>query len=912
MTEVLKKTSCPSCKNKGRDLSNDNLVVYKNGGSHCLRATEKVLTRDGLQTIQSILYKNTYILNGEGEWEEVTFKSYGIKQLWKLNLKRGTAYKTIYTTELHQWFLKDSEVLYTKDLKPGDTLKSFEGAQRDYKLIDEGLIHGFIYGDGTLHHRKNSSLVPFYTEHKKCLIPIFKSFPKLNSIYEVDIKGIPTKTASVKGNYKVLPDHNTSLDYLYSFLIGYFAADGNLYKSSISISSCDRKNLEFVQDCCIKLGIRTYRIGLHVRKPGKSFLKDKESSLYQLRLVTSDLKGEFFLRWGSTKPERKFDRLNWKVVSVEQTSTEEEVYCCETSTQSFVLEDYILTHNCFSCGHTVLSDDYKLEHGLLDQVYEHEEEGNTLMFQDKWNQIKNKTRPEGKGFRGIRDDVYAKFGVRHECHTVLQNGEETEELVAQYYPLTTIVEDDTQVCGVKVRQIPKKFRAEGLNKKDKTHLFGQVNFANSLNKTVVIFSGEIDLLSGYQMLFDALGNDQCPAVVSGTCGEGAVEQYSAQYEFLNKFDKIVIVPDADEAGKKALKKAVQALPKDKVYVLEVPQVYKDPNAMLMAGKEKDFVTLYFRAKPYVPDGIVGSGELYQNLLEMSKVKKIPLPPFMIELEYKLNGGFSLESINNIISASGQGKSTYVNELVYFWVFNSPYKVGVVSMELSAGQYASAIFSRHLGKKLTNLRPEELETLLASEDIRQKGDEFFKNPDGTDRFFIIEDRSSKLDVMKDLIEELVIGCGCKVVIIDPIQDALTGCSLEEQERFMSWQKVMIKVYNICIINVCHTRKASSTKESGSFGSKIAEEDIAGSSSIYKSSSNNIILIRNKMAEEVLERNRTHVLLSKNRNGGDTGPAGCIYYDNETHTLHSEESYKQLYPELFVEKEEESFDPSKVSY
>lgn len=910
--------------------------------------------------------------------------------------------------------------------------------------------------------------------------------------------------------------------------------------------------------------------------------------------------------------------------------------------------------HCFGvdCGYTVLGEEYRLEHGLLDQVYEHEEEGNTLMFQDKWNQIKNKTRTEGKGFRGIRDDIYAKFGVRHEYHTVLQSGEETEELVAQYYPLTTTVDDDTQVCGVKVRQIPKKFRAEGLNKKDKTHLFGQVNFLNSLSKTVVIFSGEIDLLSGYQMLFDALGNDQCPAVVSGTCGEGAVEQYSAQYEFLNKFDKIVIVPDADEAGKKALKKAVQALPKDKVYVLEVPQVYKDPNAMLMAGKEKDFITLYFRAKPYVPDGIVGSGELYNSLLEMSSVKKIPLPPFLHELEEMTSGGFSLETIVNVIAASGLGKclgkgtlvrmhdfslkkvedvvigdkllrpdgkyntvvalssgidtlykvkqnygidyvvnsnhvlslkvakstkfegkipgeivnipikeflkqspyvqtnvlkgwrasfenleevevkdfstasayllgywlgdgnsgdpritihskeveildrlkdcckvlgleytlksypsrsegiltftplsfrsllskynllnnkhipdvffkaprsiklsllagildsdgykgfpntyeisfkslklmeslrtlclslglrvstketkksahkdhtgtyyrsiisgfkeilpcaaprkinsldkefydktisgvtveeigegayfgfeldgdhlfcledctvthnSTYVNELIYFWLYNSPYKVGIVSMELSAGQYANALFSRHVHKKLSLLTPEQTVEYLESEEARIKGTELFKTEDGSDRFYIIEDRSSKLDVMKDLIEELVIGCGCKIIVIDPLHDIFSGCSLEQQELHMTWQKVMVKTYGVCIVNINHTRKSANTKESGSFGNMVSEEDIAGSSTIYKSASLNIILTRNKMAEDILTRNMTQVYLSKNRQSGITGPAGCIYYDNETHTLHNEESYRQLRPELFIEDQE--FDSSKVNY
>ena len=578
--------------------------------------------------------------------------------------------------------------------------------------------------------------------------------------------------------------------------------------------------------------------------------------------------------------------------------------------------------HCFGidCGYTVLGEEYKLEHGILDQVYEHEE-GNKLMFQEKWERIKSKTVTEGGGFRGIRDDIYAKFGVRHEYHKVLQNGEETDELVAQYYPLTTTEGDDTQVCGVKVRSIPKKFHAEGTNKKDKTHLFGQVNFLNSLSKTVVLTSGECfppevevftdqgfkrfdaldktelvlqvteegtefvkplayvdkpykgdlvhlsyskfevlctpdhnlvysknglvkikakdtppgsavflssvkatnprldrsdaeivyhtldylcdlstashdtlvdvqdvldslgvkthmetimgkgstlevedmgapisphllsmaqremvieyvrnvsgasprrlqellclsgessviingklfkalnnkashthtremvsyegrvycvtvpsgmimirhngkvgvvgncDLLASYQMLFDALGNDQCPAVVSGTCGEGAVEQYSAQYDFLNRFEKIIIVPDADEAGRKALKRAVQTLPKDKVYVLDVPTVYKDPNAMLMAGKAKDFVTLYFRAKPYVPDGIVGSGQLFESMKETNKLEKIPLPPFMHELEEMLNGGFTLESIVNIVAASGLGGIPFINKGFEQW------------------------------------------------------------------------------------------------------------------------------------------------------------------------------------------------------------------------------------------------------
>lgn len=40
----------------------------------------------------------------------------------------------------------------------------------------------------------------------------------------------------------------------------------------------------------------------------------------------------------------------WEILSVEPTDLYEDVYCCETSTHSFVLDGNILTHNCFSCG----------------------------------------------------------------------------------------------------------------------------------------------------------------------------------------------------------------------------------------------------------------------------------------------------------------------------------------------------------------------------------------------------------------------------------------------------------------------------------------------------------------------------------------------------------------------------------
>ena len=543
--------------------------------------------------------------------------------------------------------------------------------------------------------------------------------------------------------------------------------------------------------------------------------------------------------------------------------------------------------HCFSCNHTILSDDFRDERDF-NKIYEHEDRlvfGNT-----EFVALKSYTQVEGKGFRGIEDDTYKFFGVRHEYSS------DTGELIKQYYPLTTSNGTISEICGVKVRCVPKAFFCKGYNKYIKTELFGQAVHKKSTATTVVICSGELDALAAHQML-KRLGTN-CPAIVSSTVGENGFRQYQAQYEFLNKFDKIVVIPDKDAAGKEALKKLSQVMPKDKLFIVDLPR--KDTSDMLTDPQDltQDFVDRVFKAKPYIPDGIVGSSELLQALLDTTKLKRIPLPPFMHKLEEILAGGITLESIVNLVAASGIGKSSYANELIYYWIFNSPYKVGIVSLELSAGQYANALLSRHLGNKLNLMKPEDLEDYLQTDSVVEQSNELFISAEGIDRFYLIEDRSSKLDSAKKLIEQLIISCDCKVIVLDPIQDLLAGCSLDEQSLFMSWQKITIKLYGVVFVNICHTRKGADTASSGSTGAMISEEDILGSSDIYKSASINLLLTRNKLAENPLERNTTKMWLSKNRNTGVTGDAGSFIYDNQTHTLFNEEDHRSLFPEQHI--------------
>lgn len=496
-----------------------------------------------------------------------------------------------------------------------------------------------------------------------------------------------------------------------------------------------------------------------------------------------------------------------------------------------------------------------------------------VITEEKAKEIKEQTSIQGKGFRGLKDEYTKQFGVRYSY------SEETGEVIEQYYPVT----QESTLTGYKIREVPKNFRSIGRTGAD-CELFGQFKF-NRGGKYLIIVEGELDMLSAYQMLAEynkTRGSDFEVAVVSPTTGANSQKQIAAQYKFCDSFENIVLCYDQDKAGKEAAEKVVSYLPKGKVKFMTMR--YKDPNEYLMNGKQKEFVNDFYNAKTYVPVGVVGSGDISDAMREEFMVPKIPLPPFMHKLQDMMAGGVPLGRGINLASASGTGKSTIIDEIVYYMIFNSPHKVGIVTLESTCGQYGNKLLSRHIGTKLELKTNEEALNILSSESTKQKERELFLTEEGEHRFYLIDDRDGGVDNVKDAIENLIIGCGCKVIVLDPVHDVIGTLPNEEQEAFYSWQKGMMKSHNCTFYNVMHTRKTQSGQKSGSTGADLHEEDIQGSSSAYKSAACNLVFGRNKESEDDIERNTTVMKATKIRWTGKTGVAGKYYYDNESHTMY----------------------------
>lgn len=537
---------------------------------------------------------------------------------------------------------------------------------------------------------------------------------------------------------------------------------------------------------------------------------------------------------------------------------------------------------CFSyCGYKSVSEEYK---ELLEaskgsskkgkKIMENTEQEKTLNVKpaitpERAADIKEETSVKAKGFRSIKDETYAYFGVRHKFN------EETGEVVEQYYPVT----QQGELVGYKIREVPKDFRSIGRTGAD-CDLFGQFRF-NRGGKYVIVTEGECDMLAAYEMLKDynkSRGSEFEIAVVSPTTGAQSKKQIAAQYKFLDMFDNIVLSFDNDKAGQEAIDKLLPVLPKGKVKIMKMR--LKDANQYLEDGKQKEFIQDFYNAEKRVPVGVLPSGGLYDRIIQQTEIARVPFPPFMKKLNDMFIGGMPLGYIFNIAADTGVGKTTYVNEMIYHWIFSSPHLIGIVSMELDAGQYGEVLLSRHISRKLALMgNIEEKLQFLKSDRVKEQSKELLHKEDGSDRFYLLDNRDGTIEEIQETIEELVVSCGCKVIILDPLQDILDGLSNEEQALFMKWMKGFIKSHGVTFVLINHMRKSD----------KSGEQDIMGSSTIIKSAAANIILRRDKLAEDPIVRNTTVAEVAKNRVCGLTGPAGGAYYDNATHTMYDLEEW-----------------------
>ena len=325
--------------------------MYDLGFSHanCFSGDTRFITDQGVKTFEETLGKDIKVLGVGANWQEATIKHFGKQQIVELTLSRNGTEKTIRTTKEHRWFKrkgrKNYVEAYTQDLKEGDYLKSmYSKANPLVRPSSFGVAHGITFGDGSVTNKWNPPARLMLCGNKADqLLKYFTNCP------QTLVEGVGVEVKDLPRYFKQLPSIEESKSYLYGWLVGYFAADGNATDGEFSLSSAYKENLDFVRDVATIVGIGTNP----VRKSMRKGFGEEESPLYSVSFVASTLNDSMFIKekhikeYESHKQKEVHKPKEWKVVSIQETDEVEDVYCAVVPNgQAFTLEDNLFTGNC--------------------------------------------------------------------------------------------------------------------------------------------------------------------------------------------------------------------------------------------------------------------------------------------------------------------------------------------------------------------------------------------------------------------------------------------------------------------------------------------------------------------------------------------------------------------------------------
>jgi twinkle protein len=450
--------------------------------------------------------------------------------------------------------------------------------------------------------------------------------------------------------------------------------------------------------------------------------------------------------------------------------------------------------------------------------------------------------------RGISQATCEKYGV-------------TTDGDYQYYPYT---DGDGVRTAVKQRSVPtKQFSISG--DFGRATLFGQHLF-HAGGKAITITEGELDALAAFQMQ-----GSLYPTVSIRNGAQAALKDCKAQYEWLNSFDSVVICFDADEPGKKAAKEVAELFG-NKAKIMQHKSGHKDACDYLIAGATKDFVNEWWRASPYVPDGIVNAADLWEEISKPEPVAEAQYPWAGLN---KLLYGIRPAELITVTAGSGLGKSQFLREILYNLLQTTKWNIGGLFLEESTRKTARSIMSLHANKLLH---------LPDTPTTEQELKEAFDATLGSNRIYLFDHfGSSDVDNISNRIRYMAKACDCRVVFLDHISIVVSGQDLGDERKaidnMMTKLRTLVQELEITLICVSHLRRPQGNQGHEDGGS-VSLSQLRGSGAIAQLSDAVITLERNSMAENEEERHLTKIAVAKNRYNGETGPACKLKYNGYT--------------------------------
>lgn len=339
----------------------------------------------------------------------------------------------------------------------------------------------------------------------------------------------------------------------------------------------------------------------------------------------------------------------------------------------------------------------------------------------------------------------------------------------------------------------KKFMVKGT--KDGVELFGQHlwnpdRFSDKGRKILVITEGELDCLAAFQML--SSGGYDSPVVSICNGAKNAVSHIKSQYEWVNRWESVVICFDMDEPGREAAEQVAELFP-GKAKIMDLP--LKDASDMLMASRSKDFMNAFYEAKVYRPDGIIHISEVCEEEDE----DDLDIYDFTDdEITIKLIG-IEAGELGIVGSGSGMGKSSWIRALMLHHL-KQGLRIGAIMLEESPTNTRDELCGLMMGvpvrkilgqRKLLKIKPHlvfDTPDTLDDAELRRTRRDLAKMP------LQIHKHKGDLD-SKNLVSKLrylAVGCDCQIVYIDHISIVVAGGGGDERKDIDALMKSLVSL------------------------------------------------------------------------------------------------------------------------
>jgi len=437
------------------------------------------------------------------------------------------------------------------------------------------------------------------------------------------------------------------------------------------------------------------------------------------------------------------------------------------------------------------------------------------------------------------------------------------------------------IISQKIRFLDNKSFIWRQNSNDK-QLFGQGRIISGINGALLkgstknecfITEGELDCLS-----LAEIGIINTVSISTGA-GDQTESEIKRHLEFLEQFEKVILVFDNDKVGQETQIKIAKLFTPGKCYITKLR--YKDPNEYLQKGKQLELLEDLNNYQLYEPDYLEN-----QTLINISK-KDSPRLSLSLPILNKYLRGINTEEGELWLLGAGAkiGKTTICKQVFIKNLIDkhSKLNIGVCSAEESAKKFVQGLVA--LDNNMLLYKFKENPELVSEERLQYTYNKYIKS----NRIKVVDISKMTLDSNEiiNAIKFLVLGNKCKLIILDPIHmfiydmDSKSG-ERKDIEKFLKRLTLLTKQLKFTILCVCHLSRADMGKDYCE-GRKVTMRDFKGTAA-FEQLCDVMISVERNMVDEG-EKNKIKLSVLANRITGLSGYVDELYYNESTGQLNS---------------------------